>query len=61
MEHFLDALDKAIKSWSILGNEWEKIEPTHSDKLADKYPLDKDFREVVRELMEWKDQLQNEE
>ena len=57
LEKFNKSLDEAIEAWIKLSDEWEKIEQTHSDKLAEKYPFDKDFREVISELKEWKEQI----
>jgi hypothetical protein len=59
MEKFLSALDAAISSWSDLSKEWETIEANKSDELAVKYPFNKDFREVLHDMLEWKEQLQN--
>lgn len=57
MNKFNKALDEAITAWAKLSDEWEKIESTHSDKLAEKYPFEKDFREVISDLKEWKEDL----
>lgn len=57
MNKFNNALDEAISAWIKLSDEWEKIEATHSDKLAEKYPFEKDFREVVADLQEWKENI----
>lgn len=57
MEKFNKSLDEAISAWVKLSEEWEQIEDTHSDRFAEKYPFDKDFHEVVRDLMEWKEQI----
>ncbi|MED4342843.1 hypothetical protein [Bacillus licheniformis] len=59
MEKFNKALDEAISAWVKLSDEWEQIEETHSDKLAEKYPFDKDFREIIVDLQEWKQQINN--
>lgn len=57
MENFLKALNEAIHAWSHLGEEWEKIEAEYSDRLSEGYPFDKDFREVISDLMEWKETI----
>ncbi|WJE64685.1 hypothetical protein QRE63_01520 [Bacillus mycoides] len=57
MDKFNKALDEAISAWVKLSDEWEKIEPTHSDKLAEEYPFNKDFREVLTDMMNWKESL----
>ncbi|KFL86306.1 hypothetical protein P9G96_28210 [Bacillus paranthracis] len=57
LEKFNQALDEAIQAWIKLSDEWEKIEQTHSDKLSEKYPFNKDFREVISDLIEWKKQI----
>lgn len=57
LENFNQALDEAIQAWIKLSDEWEKIEQTHSDKLSEKYPFNKDFREVISDLIEWKEQI----
>ncbi|MGG3641180.1 hypothetical protein ABES38_07330 [Bacillus gobiensis] len=57
MEDFKRALDQAINTWIKLSDDWEKIEQTHSDKLAERYPFNKDFREVVTDMLEWKECL----
>ena len=57
LEDFNKSLDEAINAWIKLSNEWDKIEETHSDKLAEKYPFDKDFREVIADMLEWKESL----
>lgn len=57
MEDFKKALDEAVSSWIKLSDQWEKIEITHSDKLAEKYPFNKDFREVISDMLEWKESL----
>jgi hypothetical protein len=45
MDKFNKALDEVISAWIKLSDEWEKIELTHSDKLAEGYPFNKDFGE----------------
>lgn len=57
MDRFNKALDEVISACIKLSDEWEKIESTHSDKLAEGYPFDKDFGEVVLDLLEWKKSL----
>lgn len=57
MDNFKKALDEAIKSWANLSEQWEKIEAEKSDELSEKYPFQKDFREVLHDLMEWKEHL----
>ncbi|WP_339192784.1 hypothetical protein [Paenibacillus sp. FSL W8-1287] len=57
MDNFKKALDEAIKSWVNLSEQWEKIEAEKSDELSEKYPFQKDFREVLHDLMEWKEHL----
>ncbi|MGE6553224.1 hypothetical protein ACQKFK_31205 [Bacillus mycoides] len=57
MDKFNKALDEAISAWIKLSDEWEKIEFTHSDKLAEGYPFNKDFGEVILDLMEWKEKI----
>jgi len=57
MEEFKKALDEAIDTWIKLSEKWDMIEETHSDKLSEKYPFDKDFREVISDMLEWKENL----
>lgn len=57
MEDFLKALNEAIHAWSHLSEEWEKIETDYSDQLSEGYPFDKDFREVIYDLKEWKEAI----
>jgi transcriptional regulatory protein LevR len=57
LEKFNQALDEVIQAWIKLSDEWEKIERTHSDKLSEKYPFDKDFCEVISDLIEWKEHI----
>ncbi|MDH6670123.1 hypothetical protein M2277_000767 [Paenibacillus sp. LBL] len=57
METFKQALDAVIDSMIKLEAEWERIDNTHSDYLAEQYPLSNDWREIVMILMEWKDSL----
>jgi hypothetical protein len=57
MEAFKAALNDAIKSWSILSEEWDKIEAEKSDILSEKYPFEKDFREVLHDMLDWKENL----
>ncbi|MFI8712835.1 hypothetical protein [Brevibacillus brevis] len=57
MDSFNQALDNAISAWIKLSEEWDKIEDTESDTLAEKYPFDKDFREVLHDLIEWRESL----
>lgn len=59
MDEFKKALDEAIKAFRKLSNEWEKIEVSHSDELAEKYPFSKDFREVICDLEEWEESILN--
>jgi hypothetical protein len=51
------ALNEAIHSWSELSKEWEEIEVKYSDKLSEGYPFNKDFREVLSDMIEWKEKL----
>ncbi|MUG20940.1 hypothetical protein GNQ08_00595 [Paenibacillus macerans] len=57
MENFMKALDEAIHAWSQLGEQWEKIEADFSDKISGGYPFDKDFREILFDLMEWRETI----
>lgn len=57
MESFKKSLDDTIHEFIKLSEEWEKIEATHSDKLAEKYPFDKDFKEVITDMQVWKESL----
>lgn len=57
MEAFKQALDAVIDSMIKLEAEWEKIESTHSNHLAEHYPLSNDWRETVHQMMEWQVQL----
>lgn len=57
LEKFNQALDEPIQAWIKLSDEWEKIEQTHSDKLSEKYPFDKDFGEIICDLIEWKEHI----
>ncbi|WP_372814294.1 hypothetical protein [Paenibacillus sp.] len=61
MEQFKHALNEAISSWSKLSEEWEKIEETHSDTISENYPFDKDFREILNNMIEWREGLQDKE
>jgi len=57
MDKFNKALDEVISACSKLSEEWEKIEVAHSDQLAEKYPFDKDFEEVILDLVTWKEHI----
>jgi predicted AAA+ superfamily ATPase len=57
LEDFLKALNESIHSWSKLGEEWEKIEADYSDKLSEGYPFHKNFREVISDIIDWKEKL----
>ncbi|MGG3467342.1 hypothetical protein ABES02_07460 [Neobacillus pocheonensis] len=57
MDNYKKSLDEAITAFQKLSEEWEKIDVTHSDKLAEKYPFDKDFMEVIADMQEWKESL----
>ena len=57
MEEFKKALDEVIGSFIKLGEKWDMIEETHSDKLSEKYPFEKDFRGVISDMLEWKENL----
>ncbi|KGP81362.1 MULTISPECIES: hypothetical protein [Paenibacillus] len=59
MGNFLKALDEVILAWSHLGDEWDKIEETFSVQLAGGYPFEKDYREVVLDLLSWKERINN--
>ncbi|MBW5444753.1 hypothetical protein GE107_01565 [Cohnella sp. CFH 77786] len=59
MDAFKKALDVVIDSMIKLEAEWERIEETHSDHLAEHYPLHHDFREVVLQIMEWRETINN--
>jgi predicted ATP-binding protein involved in virulence len=60
MEKFNKALIESIASWSKLSEEWEKIEATHSDIISKNYPFTKDFREILNDLIEWKESIEEE-
>ncbi|MDA2087856.1 hypothetical protein [Bacillus cereus group sp. BfR-BA-01323] len=57
MDKFNKTLDEVISACIKLSEEWEKIEVTHSDQLVEKYPFDKDFEEVILELVAWKEHI----
>ncbi|EOQ04689.1 hypothetical protein KOY_04864 [Bacillus cereus VDM021] len=57
MEKFNKALGEVISACIKLSEEWENIEITHANQLAEKYPFDKDFEEVILELVEWKEHI----
>lgn len=61
MNDFKNALNEAINSWSKLSGEWDKIEELHSDILSEKYPFQKDFRDVLRDLFEWREYINSKE
>ncbi|MFC5647822.1 hypothetical protein ACFPYJ_01565 [Paenibacillus solisilvae] len=60
MDEFKKALDIAIDACIKLGEEWDKIEESQSDKLSEQYPFNKDFREVLHDLLNWKESLNKE-
>ncbi|GEO26845.1 hypothetical protein AAC03nite_26300 [Alicyclobacillus acidoterrestris] len=55
MEEFRKALDSVIKSCSSLSLAWENL--NDQSFVLDKYPFDKDFRQVLSDLVEWRDSL----
>ncbi|RXT08863.1 hypothetical protein [Ammoniphilus sp. CFH 90114] len=57
MEDFRKALDESVKTWAKLSEEWEKIESNKSDYLSHGYPFDKDFREILHDLIEWREKV----
>lgn len=57
MEAFKQTLDVVIDSMIRLEVEWELIESIHSDHLAEHYPLQHDFREILLQMMEWREKL----
>jgi hypothetical protein len=57
MEKFNKALGEVISACIKLSEEWENMETTHANQLAEKYPFDKDFEEVILELVEWKEHI----
>lgn len=59
MDSFKKSLDECIIAFTHLSKEWEKIEKDHSDELSEKYPFDKDFGELIIEMMEWRESLNN--
>ncbi|MED1205602.1 hypothetical protein [Heyndrickxia acidicola] len=57
MNEFNKALDQAISSFSKLSEEWGKLDESNFEKLNKKYPFDKDFTEVILDLLEWKKEI----
>ncbi|EFM09525.1 conserved hypothetical protein [Paenibacillus curdlanolyticus YK9] len=57
MEKFKQALDDAINSWAKLSQEWEKNEDVLADVITEGYPFNKDFNEVLLDLINWRDQF----
>jgi hypothetical protein len=59
MEKFNKALGEVISACIKLSEEWENIETTHANQLEKSihYPFDKDFEEVILELVEWKEHI----
>lgn len=57
MEGFKIALDTVIDSMIRLEAEWDRIECTHADQLAEHYPLTHDYREIVYQMMNWQEKL----
>lgn len=57
MEDFKRALNSVIASCSTLSTAWENLDDEAAPTILDKYPFDKDFRQVIADLAEWRDSL----
>lgn len=57
MESFKVALRDTISAMTKLSEEWEKIEGDYSAVITEKYPFDKDFREILSDMIDWKGHL----
>ncbi|MET3297395.1 UNVERIFIED_ORG: type VI protein secretion system component VasK [Bacillus proteolyticus] len=54
MDNFKKSLDECIIAFTHLSEEWEKLERDYSDQLSEKYPFNKDFSELIIDMMEWR-------
>lgn len=57
MNNFKKSLDECIMAFTHLSDEWERLEREHSDQLSEKYPFNKDFSELIVDMMEWRESL----
>lgn len=57
MERFKECLEEIILACDKLSAQWEKVDADYSDRLAEKYPFDTSFDEVILKLKDWKDSL----
>ena len=54
MDQFNKALDDLIKAMNVLSEEWEKLDAQYSNELSENYPFEKDFQEVVSDVVYWR-------
>jgi hypothetical protein len=53
MDKFISKVEVMLSIMSQVSEEWENLPPEKHDLLAEKYPLDKSFDDVVADLQEW--------
>ncbi|RAS76662.1 hypothetical protein [Priestia endophytica] len=53
MEKFINKAEMMLSVMSQVSEEWENLSDEQQDFLAEQYPLDKSFDEVVSDLKIW--------
>ena len=57
MDQFNKALDDVTKAMNILSEEWEKIDAQYSEHLSQNYPFEKEFQELICDVIHWKNTM----
>lgn len=57
MDKFISKAEVMLSIMDQVSEEWEKLSSEKHDLLAEKYPLDKSFDEVVADLKHWLDDV----
>jgi hypothetical protein len=57
MDKFINKAEIMLKSMTELAEEWEQLKSEDHDKLAENYPFEKSFDEIVIDVKSWVNQL----
>ncbi|WP_044640739.1 hypothetical protein [Risungbinella massiliensis] len=59
MDKMITKLEEMLSAMSQVNNEWGNLSYEEQDQLAENYPFDKSFDELVAEVDVWIDYIKN--
>lgn len=53
MEGFITKLEELVEGMQEISDDWHELDSKYQDKLAEGYPFQKSFDEVVVDVKDW--------